>query len=337
MRKTFCLFVLLAAAALAHDAGQKTNSLFDDSEMKTFSPRSIIVDGEVESPGPVDLGTLPVRECTAKEVALEKGKPEFKGAFHYTGYALFDILNSKNVKKSADNSFSPLVDLYVIVENPKGEKAVFSWGEIYFGKDNFKILLSKSVQAINPSKLTLVKWTLPDEPRLVGANDFLNVRYLSNPSKITVKSYRGSFATTKPQSIYSPSFEIVAGTKSVAVRDLPVTLPKRKYSNVGYGHGMGFKGIEDITGCLLGEVIRTNIRLAAEDLGQGILVISAKDGYRSVFSMSEIANRSDNLDVLLVDRKDSREEGRYTLFVAPDFFVDRNVKAVEKIEIVRAN
>jgi hypothetical protein len=51
--------------------------------------------------------------------------------------------------------------------------------------------------------------------------------------------------------------------------------------------------------------------------------------------MSEIANRSDNLDFLLIDRKGSQEEGRYSMFATADFFVDRNVKAIEKMEIVR--
>lgn len=39
-------------------------------------------------------------------------------------------------------------------------------------------------------------------------------------------------------------------------------------------------------------------------------------------------------EILLIDRRESQTDGRYTLFVPSDFYVDRNVKAVEKIEIV---
>jgi hypothetical protein len=176
---------------------------------------------------------------------------------------------------------------------------------------------------------------LPEEPRVICANDLLNVRFLSNPTKITVVSYRGTFATEKPQNIYSPEFKIVSETKSVVVRDLGSSMEKRKYGNVGYGHGMGFKGIEELNGVMLKDVVQANVKVLPEDLRQGIAVISARDGYRSVFSMSEIANRSDNLDFLLIDRKGSQEEGRYSMFATADFFVDRNVKAIEKMEIVR--
>ena len=117
MRRMCFMLLLFAASVPAQDVNQTTNSFFDDSEMKTFSLTSILVEGEVENPGPVDLSGLPVRNCPVKEVALIKDKPEFKGAFFYSGYSLYDILNGKKVRKAGDNSFSPFVDLYVIVEN----------------------------------------------------------------------------------------------------------------------------------------------------------------------------------------------------------------------------
>jgi hypothetical protein len=72
-------------------------------------------------------------------------------------------------------------------------------------------------------------------------------------------------------------------------------------------------------------------------LGKLIAVASAKDGYRSVMSLSEIMNRSDNQDMLLIDKKDIAGEGRYLLYPAGDYFADRDVRAVEKIELIDAN
>jgi hypothetical protein len=37
------------------------------------------------------------------------------------------------------------------------------------------------------------------------------------------------------------------------------------------------------------------------------------------------------------DRKGSADDGRYLLFEAGDFFADRDVRAVEKIELVRGH
>jgi hypothetical protein len=44
-------------------------------------------------------------------------------------------------------------------------------------------------------------------------------------------------------------------------------------------------------------------------------------------------NRSDNQDFLLLDRKGTPGNGRYTLFPAGDFFADRDVRAIEKLEL----
>lgn len=52
--------------------------------------------------------------------------------------------------------------------------------------------------------------------------------------------------------------------------------------------------------------------------------------------MPEILNRSDNEDILLLDRKDSPRAGRFVLYPADDLFADRDVRAVEKIELLTA-
>ena len=64
-----------------------------------------------------------------------------------------------------------------------------------------------------------------------------------------------------------------------------------------------------------------------------IAIGSAKDGYRVVLSLSEIMNRNDNEDFLLVDKKDTPGSGRYMLYPACDFFADRDVRAIEKLEL----
>jgi hypothetical protein len=334
MRLVCWTLIAFATVVGAQETNQSTNSFFDDSAVKTFNLESILVEGEVENPGPVDLSRLPLRSLPVKE--LEQGGEEdaFRGAFYYQGYSLFDILDGKKVKKAPANGFSPLVDLYVIAENDAGEKAVFSWGEIFYAQDGLKILLSKQVQAINPSKLQ-VNWALPQQPRLICGSDLSNVRFLSNPKKITVRSFSGSFATEKPQDIYAPEIRFMVQSKTILIRDINPSIERRRYGGVGYGHGMGYKGVLDVKGAVLKDVLKVLVKLTPEDMRQSIAVVSAKDGYRAVFSVSEWMNRNDNRDALLLDREKSREDGRYVLFSAADFFVDRNVKAVEKIEIVR--
>ncbi len=332
--RTPVLMLLLVTTGVAQESSQRANSFFEASEAKSYSLENILVEGEVENPGPVDLKALPLRSCAIKEVAPGKDKPEFKGAYFYQGYSLYDVLNGKKVSKAKENSFSPFTDLYVVVENARGDKALFSWGEIYYARDNFAFLISKTAQSVNPSKLSL-QWALPAEPRLVCANDLLNVRYISNPIRLTVKSFLGTFATEKPKDIYSPEINFVAGTRSTVIRDIRGSLPQARSANVGYGHGTGFKGFQTVQGFYLKDVMTASVTIPQQDWARSVAVISAKDGYRSVFSVCELMNRNDNRDYLLRDNKDSREDGRYTVYAVADFFVDRNVKSVEKIEIVK--
>ena len=331
MKPMLWTFSLFAAAVLAQDVNRATNSLFDNSELKTFAVKSIMVEGEVENPGLVDLNQLPLRSIAVKELAQERGKQVFLGAFLFYGWSLSDVLNSKKVKKAAGNTFSPPIDLYAVVENNKGEKTAVSWGEIYYTRDGSNILISKSVRAINPAN-GKTKWPLPEEPRLICGNDLLNVRFLSNPTKITVKSYRGIYSTEKPKNMYSPEIKILMAGNTAGIADIGSSVEKRRWSSVGYGHGAGFKEVATFTGFLLKDLIDNSIKVRGDDLSNTLAVVSAKDGYHSVFSASEIMNRNDNQDILLIDKKDA-EDGRYTLFVG-GFFVDRNVKAVEKIELV---
>jgi hypothetical protein len=331
MKWSLC-FVVVAISMVAlnaQDLDQSTNSLFDDSAIKTYAPKSILVQGEVQAPTTVDLGQLPLRSVAIKELGLENGKQVFKGAYFVSGYSLYDILANVKIKKAAENTFKPSVDLYVIVENDKGEKSVFSWGEIYY-RNSFDLLITKSIQAINPARSNN-KWTLPDEPRLISGGDLLNVRFISNPARITVKSYFENSSAGKPKDLFSPEIKISTKAGSANIRDLGASIEKRKYQSVIYGHGMGFKEVFDTTGYLFKDVLAAQTRPAAEDLKSTLVVVSAKDGYHVVFSASEILNRNDNHDYMLNDLKDSAVGGRYTLVVTPDYFADRDVRSVEKI------
>ncbi len=331
--KMFGICLTLAAAGLPAFAQESSpvNSFFEQGPAKDYALSSIYVGGEVESTGPVELASLPVRELAVKEVALKDGKPEFIGAYFFSGYSLYDILNRKIVKKASED-FKPEVDLYVVVENEKGEKAVFSWGEIYYSRNSFNALISKSARAVNPSK-SEVKWPLPDAPGLVCSGDLYNTRFISNPVKITVRSAAGEFPGIKHSKTYTPEFNMIYGGKTVKVADPAKFAVKREYVNAAYGHGMGFKSVENVKGFVLKDIL-AKAGARPENSGDGLVAVSAKDGYRAVFSLSEIINRGDNADFLLAD-KGSRDDGRFALYASPDFFVDRSVRSVAKVEVLK--
>lgn len=332
MKRVLLALVLLALPIVAQDKGESSPSFFDDSEVKEYSLKSIMVEGEVENPGIVELDLLPVNSFPTKDVSYGKDKNKFIGSYFYCGYSLFDIINQKRVKKANESEFKAAVNLYVIVENGKGEKAVFSWGEIFYAKDNFRTIITKSVRAINPSKMKM-KWHLPEAPVLISGNDAFNLRSISSPTKIIVKSFSGAYSKERIKEIYTPEFLVASPSGNVVVKDI-AGFEKRKFRGLGYGHGMGWKGTDEVEGFVFKDVLKNYITTDEKEIALTVLCVSAKDGYRVTYSLSEIINRNDMNDFLLIEKNGSLEEGKYNLFATPDFFVDRNVRSVEKIEML---
>lgn len=331
------LVVACALSITLESQAQKSEQAFPDSSLaREYVISPIVLQGELENPGPMNLSELPLHSVPVKELAVDdSGKEHFRGAFAYTGYALYDILKSAKVKKQNEKEFGPSTDLYVVIENERGQKATFSWGEILSAKDRYQVIVALRVESINPAKLK-TRWPLPQESRLICADDLSDARFIPNPNKITVHSFSGAFAKEKPEELYSSSIEVATSSVSFSLKNIEPSAELRTYSVVGYGHGMGYKGMQSVRGYVLRDLLAERLKLTREGLMSSIVVISAKDGYRAVFSASEIFNRGDNEEFLLMDRKDSKKEGRFTLFATPDFFVDRNVKAIEKIQLVGA-
>jgi len=333
MKHLVLLLIVTASLSCAQNPGPPANSLFEQGETRSFESGDILIEGEVRNPGPVDLSRLPVRSAPVKELELQESGAAFRGAYYVTGYALYDILNEKAVEKAPGSDFKPPLDIYAVVENDEGAQVVFSWGEIFY-RTSFDILISKSVQPINPVK-TEETWPLPEMPRLVCGSDLYNVRYLNNPRKITIRSFRGQFPEGSPETMYVPQIEFLTAAGSAMIGDIGPAVGQKKYRSVHYGHGRGYKGVHDTTGYALKDLIEEAKTIPLDRVRDHCVVVSAKDAYRSVFSLGEILNRNDNLDPVLIDNLDSPRNGRYTLRVPGDFFVDRDVRSVEKIEIAR--
>ena len=126
---------------------------------------------------------------------------------------------------------------------------------------------------------------------------------------------------------------VVMGKEGVSISDVS-QVEQRSFDFIGYGHGMGYKGIQHVEGYVLRNVLSTAIKISEFTIPSAVVVVSAKDGYRAAFSLSEIMNRNDMNDFLLIEKNGSLEDGKFNIFATPDYFVDRNVRSVEKIEII---
>ena len=131
----------------------RNNNFYDDTETISLKGGEIEIAGEVENPGFVDLNSLTKHSVIVKEALLDgDGKDVFIGAYRYDGYSLFDILTNRLVNKKNKEEFSSIIDLYVEIENDKGEKVMVSWGEIFYPSNLHKIIFATDVSMIVPSK-----------------------------------------------------------------------------------------------------------------------------------------------------------------------------------------
>lgn len=317
------------------DTSDMTNNFYDNVETYPLKPAELYVDGEIANPGKVDFTGLPVHSVIVKETLLDSaGGDKFVGAYRYDGYSLFDILNKCVLQKANIKEFRPIIDLYVEVENASGEKVVFSWGEIYYPTNLHKILIVNGVARIVPSK-TKELWPLPVQSKIVVAGDLVTERNISSPVKITVKSYSHSYNVSQGMSpLYSPSIDIFSADKKTAqIEVLPEKLNPVIFNTIFYGRGKGIHSTTPFEGIMLKDLLLKYYPLTKENLKSGLICIAGKDGYRSVVSYSELFNRNDQQEFMLVKTKKSEDGGLFRIFAASDFFSDRAIKAVCEIRL----
>jgi hypothetical protein len=313
-------------------AQKTTNSFFDNDETIELKVLEITVSGEVLNPGTVNFSELPLRSVIVKEaIPGANNEPSFVGAYRYDGYSLVDILNVFPVRKINAEEFPPLVDVYVLIENDKGQKVVLSWGELFYSNNPHSVIIATKVMRIVPEK-TKEQWPLPSEFKLVVSHDLLTVRNISNPTKITVLTYQ------KDLNIEKGKFPMSADQLQLSIQDeeieifqnLPEHSPLTLHA-IFYGKGRGLHSMDPFTGCNLKEFLAPYCTLNSKNLMNGLVLFGADDGYRAVFTLSELCNRNDQQYTLLLLNENDEGEGRFRIYPSADFFSDRSVKGLTNI------
>lgn len=317
------------------DTADMTNNFYDNTDTYPLPVQDLRIAGEVSNPGRVDFSMLPKRSVIVKEASLDSsGSDKFIGAYRYDGYSLFDILEKRITRKINYQEFKPVIDLYVEVENNKGEKVLFSWGEIYYPNNLHKIIIASDVSRIVPSK-TKDLWPLPSESRIIAGCDLVTERNISSPVKITVRSFPLSFKVDRNMSpMYSEKIGIYNSSSPCGkIEKLPAGIKSQTFNTIFYGRGRGIHSTTPFSGILLKDLLVSYYPFTRENLQKGMICISGVDGYRCAFSFSEVFNRNDQQEFLLISTKPGEDGGLYRLFAASDFFSDRAVKSVCEIHL----
>ncbi len=313
----------------------ENNLLFDNEDTKLLKgTESIKIFGEVEEEQDIILSEHTMRSVVVKEVGLENGKRVFKGTYRYDGYSLEDIL--ANVRLDKKSGFNPITDLFVKVYGSDGSHTIISWAEIFYPvHHNMQIIATRAARHI-PFKTPDARYPLPDQTKLVISNDLITCRNIPAPVSIEICSSHGDFPEENPDPLYWPTLSMEGFTdEPVVIEKLPEELPLRESDMIFYGRGRGIHDVNPFDGYYLSDLLGLYLSPDEEMLRTGYVVASAPDGYRSVFSLSEIMNRNDRLETLITDKNNYEKAGKFSIIVTGDFFSDRAMKAMWKIVLLK--
>ena len=323
------LFLLLFAVGNAH-ANQ---------------PALVSVSGCVSHPLNLSLEDLERYQSISVQLneVLEDGS--YRGVFYYRGVPLRSLLETAFVHKG-DTAFSKGVDLAVRIRTRDGKKVALSWGEIFY-KNPGRILLATSAVPIMPHHDCKVCHT-PEKykprldqlrrkigfPKLVVAGDTYADRCLENVSSIEVVDLCPRKATARMKKLFSSQCTIIGrDRKKMVLQDLPDG-PRQTLRAKHLGEGKGYHGINAFSGFSLKRLLKnTGLK---RDLNL-VFLVSAPDGYRSLFSYGEVFLDPLGDRITLADRMDGEpleQGGRFFLVPPDDLMADRDVKAVKTIEVL---
>ena len=317
------------------DSTDMTNNFYDNTETCSLTVKELTIDGEIANPGKADFTGLQKRSVIVKETLLDSiGNNRFTGAFRYDGYSLFDILEKRIIKKTNAEEYNSIIDLYVEVENVEGTKIVISWVEIYYPNNLHRIIIATDVSRIVPSR-TNDLWELPEKSKLVAASDLITERNIPDPVRITVKSFPKSFKMNRGMTpMYSPEIKLFMDGKLVGeVASVPEAIKDETFSTIFYGRGRGIHSTIPFTGPMLKDMLLKYYPLTRENIKSGIICIAGVDGYRCALSYSELFNRNDQQEFLLIKSNPGEDGGLFRMFAACDFFSDRAVKSINEIHL----
>lgn len=323
----------ISGATKGYDADG--NSFYHRTEETKLKIGELWVEGELRKTGKVNLKKYYKREVFYKQgTPNDSGKVDFVGAYRYRGYSLFDLLNPFILEKKNAEEFRPATDVYIIIENDKGDQVVFSWEEIYLTHIPHQVILATEQASIEPYKRE-VSYPKGNVWKVVAANDLFAYRELENPTKITVKSFdrKQYVVDRKLEDPFSPTVSIVVDDNHVKTIDAKnESVASLKHYSVFYGMGMGFHNTPHFEGYLLRALVE---EFFADQNPQwmrtGLACVVGKDGFRNILSVSELFNRVDQVEPILAIPPDDSRSGQFRLYAPWAFYADFSVKNLAEI------
>ncbi len=338
------------------------------------APHAVDVRGCVTPEGllrPATTRGLPQARRLVK-VAASDGT--YRCAIEIEGWPLKDVLDRLKPAKKTDDGFDRPLDTFIVVTGRDGRKALFSWSEVFMGGDGGPILASRSRLILphhhdplprlakNPTVLldgagrdrvdlkacaschdggSLLRLALPKGMLLAAPQDGFGGRFVEDVAKVEIRQVgipvKADRAAGKKACVEVPELVGPDGARTPLDEARFKAGAPATARDAAFGEGRGYHGIRAWSGVDLGSLLKGMLP-AGQDPRACFVLVTAADGYRSVFSGSEVFLAPEGRSVLLADRIDAKPleagSGRYHAVPRADFYIDRDVRMVKEIRLV---
>jgi precorrin-4 methylase len=307
---------------------------------------SISITGAVKQPLNLSIEDI----CRFKTVRIQLNEilkdKSYRGAWYYNGVPLRSLLETAFVAKE-ESAYNKAIDLAVLVRNSEGQEVALSWGEIFY-KNSYDIIIATSATPIRPhhdcSSCHKPEETEPRMkqfdriigfPKLVVASDEYTDRSIENIVSIEVIDPAPRMQADKSKALSAVSFVVTGKVKKeLTINDLSEFKARKEMHVLHMGEGKGYHGSDDYSGVLFNEIIN---KAGIEPVLSQIFHISAPDGYRTTFSYGEVfLNRVED-NTIIADMKNGKKiekDGKFIFVPSDDLMADRDIKSVNKIEVI---
>lgn len=307
---------------------------------------SVSITGAVKQPLNLSMEDI----CKFKTVRIQLNEilkdKSYRGAWYYNGVPLRALLETAYLAKE-ESAFNKTIDLAILVRNSEGEEVALSWGEIFY-QNSYDIIIATSATPIRPhhdcsschkSEVTEPRMKQFDRtigfPKLVVASDGYADRSIENITSIEVIDPTPRMPSDKSKALSTDSFVVTGKVKNeLTIKDLAGFTNRREMPVIHMGEGKGYHGIDNYSGILFNDILE---KAGIEPKLSQIFHISAPDGYRTTFSYGEIfLNRVED-NTIIADMKNGKKidtEGKFIFVPSDDLMADRDIKSVNRIEVI---
>ncbi len=340
MKWNFCPAAAILAAVLSVFLSGSFGYCQDTSE------NSIKIKGSVKNEitlGETDIAKLALTE---KRVKVSGKTGEYLGSYVMKSVNLADLLDKAEVSKKADDGFNRELDMYIVVRGKDGRTALFSYGEIFLGREKGNVVITASARQMFPHKhpdlapmgFDTKKWIdakdsskvdfkscvschngkeltavyLPSGFCLFSSSDSSGARFIEGVTSIEVcqvsrKIEKEKLAKDKNDMwVEKPLLNIFDKNSSELSKGELKNLAKISHKTSTVGLGKGFHGNHDYEGKNFADFLTPACAKEKADLSKTYVLITAADGYRCLFSGGEIFDSVRGVNLMLVETEDGK-------------------------------